>query len=244
MKICFMSDIHGDFPKSLVDKVDIVAIAGDIFPLGIQNDMVKCIVWFTDMFVPWCMALDCEKVLLVAGNHDFMFQKIVQDYYRNSVYRDNKKLIEFRSADIVKERLMFPNKIVYLQDTTFSFNHINFYGTPWCPDLKNWAFYKNHEELEETFNEIPKYTDVLISHAPGYENEMGTSHFTYGTKNFGCKELTDRVLNSNIKLWVAGHVHTGNHEETLMSNGRTTIVNVSLKNEDYNMTFEPKIIEI
>ena len=238
-----MSDMHGDLPV-FDEKVDVVGIAGDIVPLEVQNDTVKSVVWFTRKFVPWAENLNCQKVLLVGGNHDFFLQRIVSDYFKNSTFKDDKDYIESSSAELIKSKLILPKKIVYLQDTVYSFNHVKFYGTPWCPDLQNWAFYKSHSDLEKVFNKIPDDCDVLITHAPGTENDMGTSMWNPGMPMYGCHELTDKVKESNIKLWVAGHVHTGNHKPSLLSNGRTKIVNVSLKDENYKVSFEPLVIEI
>lgn len=237
------SDPHGDLPK-FEERVDVVGIAGDIFPLEIQNDTIKCIVWFTREFVPWAMNLNCNKVLVVGGNHDFAFQRIVNQYFQNSMFKDDKNYIEMCSADLIKEKLMIPKKIIYLQDTEYSYNHVKFYGSPWIPDLQNWAFYKSHDDLKKVFNKIPDDCDVLITHAPGTENDMGTSMWYPGMPMYGCQELTDKVKESNIKIWVAGHIHTGNHKPSLLSNGRTKIANVSLKDENYKVSFEPLVIEI
>ena len=86
---------------------------------------------------------------MVGGNHDHFLQHIVSDYFKNSTFKDDKDYIEFSSAELIKSKLILPKKIVYLQDTVYSFNHVKFYGTPWCPDLQNWAFYKNHADLEK-----------------------------------------------------------------------------------------------
>ena len=243
MKLAFMSDMHGFLPV-FEEKVDVVGIAGDIVPLEVQNDTVKSVVWFTRKFVPWAENLNCQKVLLIGGNHDHFLQHIVSNYFENSTFKDDKDYIESSSAELIKSKLILPKKIVYLQDTVYSFNHVKFYGSPWIPDLKNWAFYKNHADLEKTFSKIPDDCDVLITHAPGTENDMGTSMWNPGMPMYGCEELTEKVKNSNIRLWVAGHVHTGNHKQSLLSNGITQIVNVSLKDENYKVSFEPLVIEL
>ena len=243
LKLCLMSDMHGDLPV-FDEKVDVVGIAGDIVPLEVQNDTVKSIVWFTRKFVPWAESLNCQKVLLVGGNHDRFLQRIVSDCFENITFKDDKDYIEYSSAELIKSKLILPKKIVYLQDTVYFFNHVKFYGTPWCPDLPNWAFYKSSSDLEKVFNKIPDDCDVLITHAPGTENDMGTSMWNPAMPMYGCRELTEKVKRSGIKLWAAGHVHTGNHKVGLLSNGVTQIVNVSLKDEDYRVKFEPLVIEI
>ena len=243
MKISFMSDLHGYLPE-FEEKVDVVAICGDIFPLEIQSDKIKCIVWFTREFVPWAENLDCQKVIFIGGNHDHMFQSIVKDYFRNTTFADDYSYFESISAEMIKSKLMLPKKLVYLQDTEYSFNHVKFYGTPWIPDLQNWAFYKSHEDLEKIFYNIPDDCDVLITHAPGTECDMGTSLWIPCMPMYGCQELNDRVVKTNIKFWAAGHVHTGNHKINVLSNGVTKFANVSLKDENYKVNFEPLIVEL
>lgn len=244
MKIICFSDPHGDLPK-IDDECNVVCVAGDIVPGEIQNDTIKSIVWFNRYFVPWAESIKCDKVIIVAGNHDKFLERITKDYFNNrdrSIYTKSQQ--ELMASEIIKDQLMLPKKIVYLQDSSFCYNHVKFYGTPWCPDLSNWAFYKNHEDLVEAFKKIPDDCDVLITHAPGTENDMGTSMWCPGMPMYGCEELTDRVKQTGIRLWVAGHVHTGNHHEGLLSNGITRIYNVSVKDEYYIVRWEPTIIEI
>ena len=243
MKAAFMSDLHGYLPE-FNEKVDVVCICGDIVPLHIQNDTIKSVVWFTGQFVPWAMNLNCQKVIFVAGNHDHFLERIVKDYFSNTIFSDDKKYQESVASEVIKEKLMLPRKIVYLQDDLYTYNHKTFYGSPWIPDLSMWAFYKNHEDLQEVFKHVPDECDVLVTHAPGIEDNMGTSLWISGMPMYGCKELTDRVNETQIKFWAAGHVHTGNHKEGLLSNGVTRIVNVSLKDEGYDVRFEPYVVEI
>ena len=236
MKIGLMSDLHGYLPK-FTEDVDVVCIAGDIFPLNIQSRYTESIVWFTKYFVPWATKLHCDKVIIIAGNHDFAFQTLGNigsyEYYNG----------EYISLSI-EDKLDLPEKIVYLQDRMYVYKGVRFYGTPWIPDLKNWAFYKNHDDLVDVFKNIPSDCDVLISHTAGTENDMGTSLQIPSLPMYGCKEINDKVINTSIKLWVCGHIHTGNHKVSTLSNGITKIVNVSLKDEDYRVNFEPLVIDI
>ena len=70
MKICAMSDLHGNLIH--IQKCDLCLIAGDVVPLNIQKNRVESIVWFFQDFLPWIKELPCEEVYMVAGNHDFI----------------------------------------------------------------------------------------------------------------------------------------------------------------------------
>ena len=73
MKICGISDMHGQYDFK-VEPCDIVLICGDIVPLEIQVLDSKSEEWFKTFFIPWCTNLPCEKVVFIAGNHDFVLK--------------------------------------------------------------------------------------------------------------------------------------------------------------------------
>lgn len=239
MKACFMSDPHGKLPK--IEKCDILGICGDIFPLQIQNKSFPSAIWFEREFVPWALNVPCEKVILIAGNHDFLFQGLQKLAFKNL---QSEELYEECAQDTIKNQLLLNKKIVYLQDGSYTFNHKKFYGTPWIPDLSSWAYYKPSKGLIEKFKKIPEDCDVLLTHAAGTENNIGVSLDFENKPNYGCKELTKEVLAKKIPYWFCGHIHSGNHEVTTLSNGVTKAANVSILNEDYQMAYEPLYIEL
>ena len=70
MKILAMSDLHGQFPNiNNIKDIDCVFICGDIVPLDIQRKINKSDEWFKNIFIPWCQAIDCKQIYLIAGNH-------------------------------------------------------------------------------------------------------------------------------------------------------------------------------
>ena len=56
------------------------------------------------------------------------------------------------------------------------------------------------------------------------------------------KKRFDLDVNSNIKYLFCGHIHTGLHSEELI--GNTKCYNVSLKDENYKLSFPYKVLEI
>ena len=80
MKICAISDFHGLHMGDIkVPSCDVLCIAGDFVYLETQRDLDKSDKWLTEVFIPWINKLDCNKVIVTPGNHDF----IIEDYYRN-----------------------------------------------------------------------------------------------------------------------------------------------------------------
>jgi Icc-related predicted phosphoesterase len=232
MKICALSDIHGDLPATPI--CDVLIIAGDILPLDIQGNRTESVAWLAGPFQKWCLSRKCKHVILIAGNHDFIFA----DLYRQ--WRGPRQIhdILFKADKNLK--------IHYLQDTHVNIDGKIFYGTPWCPELKNWAFYGDSEQLVEKFSDIPN-CDVLITHCPPKVGTQGVvlqeNNWNIG-RNFGCQELTDAIQLSGKKIdWViSGHIHSGNHEVEKWIG--TNYVNVSIKNEDYYKTYKPFVFEI
>jgi Icc-related predicted phosphoesterase len=226
IKVAAMSDLHGYLPND-VPECDVVCIAGDILPLDVQSDLIKSVSWFLLDFYPWAESLPCDKVIFVAGNHDFMFQWIGTDkgYSGSEVM---KKLFNIHKKD---------TKLVYLQDSSYEYKGKRFYGSPWVADLTNWAFYRNDDELRMIWSMLPKKCDVLITHMPPRTGNYGTvleAGWNNG-KNFGSQILAEEVSWRDIKYHVFGHVHSGQHSDGVICG--TTMANVSLKNEDYKVKY-------
>ena len=249
MKILALSDIHGYLPE-IKEQVDIVIIPGDIVDLYYQNSTNKSIAWFSREFVPWALNLKCDRVIIVAGNHDFFFQRIYENYYKNRVVmyddpHEQRNYIESGAHIVISEELLLPKKIVYLQDSSFRYGGKVFYGTPWCPELRMWAFYKSSSDLEEAFDRIPDGIDVLITHTPGkFVNDTGVSLQRSDRPEFGSSELTKAIdkLTNKPKWWFVGHIHSGNH--TVTNYNGINVVNVSIKDESYDPVYGYNVYEI
>lgn len=243
LKITAISDIHGDLP--IIDPCDVLCICGDIVPLEIQRNYTKSVAWLAGRFVNWCENIECEKVIIIAGNHDFVFQMMYNDYMENcgTPRWSNHKLQYEDFTELVMSNLDFPEKIVYLQDTSYEYNGVTFYGTPHIPVLSNWAFYKSSEGLKESFAEIPDKVDILLTHSPGkFVNDTGVSLQHSNRPEYGSIELTEAIQNKLIRYWFVGHIHSGNHH--LENYNGIQVANVSMKDENYRITYEPLTIEI
>lgn len=249
-----MSDMHGDLPV-IDESCDVVCICGDIVPLYMQRNIPQSVKWLKECFRNWCINLDCKKVVFIAGNHDFVFEVIHKDWLEARTPKDpnephwrkvdapvddcsNMSLGEYMSTV-----LEFPEKIVYLQDSMIEIDGKTFYGTPYIPELSGWAFYRPSDKLDELFRLIPEKLDVLLTHSPGkFVNDTGVSLDYTSRPEYGSAELTKNVQDKEIGLWLCGHVHSGNHK--VEKYGDITTANVSIKNERYEVRYEPLVIEI
>ena len=233
MKIIAISDLHGYLPE--LPECDLVCICGDIVPLPYQRDLVKSISWFLLSFLPWTDNLKCDKVIFIAGNHDFFLEELGPKHF-NDDWEVKERLLTCRRDT---------SKLIYLCDSYYTYKGNVIYGTPWCPDLKHWAFYGDYKKLNDKFSLIYPNCDILLTHCPPKVKDcgvvLGEESFNTG-KNYGCQELTNAITNLRPKWCFCGHVHSGDHDITEFNN--TKIVNVSLKNEDYQVAYKPFIFEL
>lgn len=227
MKVVALSDLHGYLPDpKKFPECDVVCICGDIVPLEYQTSLVQSVAWFGLEFVPWTDTLPCKKVIFIAGNHDFFLEELGKGKTPSKVL-----------GSLLPGNNKGQHKIVYLCDNSIEFEGKVFYGTPWCPELYRWAFYKSSEDLTKAFENIPKKpVDVFMSHAPAAMGLVGHVLENNIMANYGCVELAN-VLEErpNVRYAICGHVHSGMHRPEQI--GPTTYVNVSIKDESYRPTY-------
>ena len=93
MKLVVLSDIHGDLPE-ITTECDVVCICGDIVPLYYQSSFTKSVEWLKTDFKNWCIDLPCEKVIIIAGNHDFVFERLYVDLVNDTKTNVSKDICQ------------------------------------------------------------------------------------------------------------------------------------------------------
>ena len=212
MIITAISDMHGNLVD--IPKCDVLCICGDIVGLNDQRSMDASKHWFENRFVNWINKIPCDKVLVIPGNHDFYIEKCHMNYdgFNSALLRD----IELKTND----------KLKFIIDKTFTYEGINFYGTPWINPIRSrsyWAFNPDqyYDNLLETkFSEIPIDTDVLLSHDNPYNNETLSKY------------------SMNAKYHFYGHWHEG------VTSEKRNRYNCSLLNDSYYLKYKPVIVNI
>ena len=231
MKICAFSDIHGNINFN-VEECEVVFICGDIIPLMIQRDLDNSYKWLSDKFLPWINSFPCKKVFVIAGNHDFIFEKnptVSIGLFEQKQYRD---------------------KIIFLNNENYRYTAQNgvtykIFGTPWCHQFGNWAFMDSDEELIKKYDNIDVMTDILISHDTPYgacDQCLGFNNEEDRNLHRGNKVLRQIIKEAKPKYVFCGHLHTGNHDAEYIED--TKVINVSLLDEGYEMIYKPLIMEI
>lgn len=228
MLICALSDLHGVLP--IIEPCELVIIAGDIVPLAIQRNYIKSEDWFYTIFSDWIKQLPCDKVIIVAGNHDFYLEKCPMP----AIY-----IAEWTKS-----------KCVYLKDTLYHYISIEgkeykIYGTPWCHKFGDWAFMVNDNTLEHIYNAIPEDLDILITHDTPKIGNLGLlppSKWSSDWLDAGNIPLALTITVTQPSLVFCGHLHQC--KEKYYKYYNTEIYNVSILDNQYRNVYEPTYINI
>lgn len=181
MKICCVSDLHGNLPR--IPDCDGLFIAGDLVPTRMHEPR-SARSWLDTNFRGWLRSLGERgiEVVGIAGNHDFVFEL---DYHH----------------------FVDPLPWTYLQeDLCVVHGSVKVYGLPHQPFFCNWAFNLSESQLAEKWTKIPP-VDVLIVHGPPH----GVGDLVPGnpSRHVGSTTLRTWVENEKPRLVVTGHIHAG-----------------------------------
>jgi len=217
MKLVITSDCHGHLDLGKLPEGDLLIIAGDLLPNkhGDRNRDARYQLDELLAFDAACSKLAFDRILLIAGNHDWVFE-------RNKHARDALK------------------NITYLEDEALEIEGVKVYGSPHQPEFFDWAFNlpRNGPELAGYWKRIPHDTDVLITHGPPY----GILDRPFGRGDHaGCELLLERVRQIKPRLHAFGHIHGGYGRATI---GETTYVNACLCDEAYRPVNPPHVIDL
>ena len=196
-----VSDLHGTLPT--IPPCDLLLIAGDVCPVT-NHDLDYQENWLRFDFRDWLAGLPARKTVLIAGNHDFVFEK------RTNVLPTN-----------------YP--ATYLQDSGITWEGFKIWGTPWQPWFFDWAFNLDEPGLKRKWDLIPADTDILVVHGPPHGLGDGVPE-RQGMRHTGSPSLLQRIEQISPKLVVFGHIHEGRGQWLI---GRTVLANVTILDERY-----------
>ena len=229
MKICAISDIHGQFEGLQIQPVDILFICGDIVPLRMQRNIPQSLSWFKKEFIPWCQHQPVDQIYMVGGNHDFALEQSKQKI-KKFLLGTNITILYNESAEYLDEE---SGKIYTI------------WGSPLCHIFGNWAFMHSPEYELEQFEKIPENLDFLITHDAAYGRSdviLDKSVWWADGSHIGNPELAEVLKSKHPKYHFFGHLHTCDHN--LIDYTGTQTACVSLLNEQYNKVYEPLYLEI
>lgn len=215
MKIVAISDTHGKHRNLVLPEGDILIHAGDVSSMGKESEIKDFLNWFSKT--------DFTYKIMIAGNHDFYFEKI----------GDNAKVLEE----------LIPANVIYLNDSVVEIENLGqktlrIWGSPIQPWFFNWAFNRNRgEDIKRHWDKIPQNTDMLITHGPAY----GILDKTTRNESVGCEDLLEKVKEVKPIFHICGHIHEA---YGYIKQSGTEFINASVLDENYNLRNKPIVFEI
>lgn len=210
MRLVCISDTHNAHRSLQLPEGDVLIHAGDATGQGLSAEVERFLDWFAVQPHP--------HKLLIAGNHDWLFQ---------------------RHPDQAAQMLEARPAITYLQDSGVEIEGVRFWGSPWQPWFFDWAFNlpRNGADLREAWSRIPLGTDVLITHGPPH----GMRDQVHEGEHLGCEELRIRLGAIRPRVHVFGHIHDA---YGVTQSARTTFVNACSCDESYRLLHKPVVLDL
>ena len=116
-------------------------------------------------FNGWLKSLPHQHKIVIAGNHDLCFESSPA-----------------KAIPLLED-------CIYLQASSVVIEGKLFYGSPWQPRFRDWAFNLDRgEDLAEKWALIPTNTDILITHCP----PSGILDRSQSGESLGCSDLSKR----------------------------------------------------
>jgi Icc-related predicted phosphoesterase len=184
-----MADTHGRHRELTVPDADVLIHAGDLTGRGTRKQVEEALAWLK--------SLPHRHKVLVAGNHDFL-------------YENEPELAQALTREA---------GIVYLRDSEVTVEGLRIWGSPWQPRFFDWAFNLDRgEPLDENWRLIPAGIDVLVTHGP----PQGYGDRTYDGSRVGCERLLVHLERVKPRVHLFGHIHEDKGEWQV---GPTRVIN-------------------
>lgn len=210
MRLVCLSDTHNRTAGLAVPEGDLLLHAGDLTGSGSEEEVEQAASWLASLPHP-------HKVV-VAGNHDWLFQ---------------------REPAKAQALLAQVPGLVYLEDRCATVAGLRIHGSPWQPWFFDWAFNlpRDGAELEQVWARVEADVDVLLTHSPPH----GIRDATEDGRHVGCERLRAALARLRPRLHVFGHIHEAAGRERV---GETEHVNAAVLDARYRRRFPPTVIEL
>jgi len=215
LQIVALSDSHNATKRVEIPDGDILIHAGDFSFQGKSLEIQDFIEWLKDQ--------PHKHKLWIAGNHEWG----IEDYPSNANVIDNE------------------TNSTYIHDKVIEIEGLKFLGCNFTPEFNNWAFNLTERQSKIYWENAPE-ADVVVCHGPPHTIlDSVTPEYKY-KRPLGCKHFLSYIERVKPKVAIFGHIHGGFGHETIKWNddSETECFNVSVMNEQYQLTNPVTIIEI
>lgn len=210
MRLVCISDTHMAHKGFSIPDGDVLIHAGDATSTGTSDEVARFLAWFASQ--------PHRHKILIAGNHDWLFQ---------------------RFPDMSDQLLAKNPGITYLEDSGTEIEGVKFWGSPWQPWFLDWAFNlpRKGVRLREVWNQIPLDTDVLITHGPPF----GIRDQVHGGEHLGCEEMKIRLAAVKPHVHIFGHIHDS---YGVAQSKTTAYINACTSTEAYRALNRPIVVDL
>jgi predicted phosphodiesterase len=209
MRVVFLADTH-NYEVANVPDGDLVVHCGDATDTGTLPEI--------NAFLEWYATLPHKHKILVAGNHDWLFER----------------------QPLLAKQMCWERDITYLEDQGRRIEGLQIYGTPWVPVFCDWAFNLDEMDREDKFQHIPGGLDLLITHGPPHGIRDETT-YDFKLRNIGCRMLRERVDRARPRVHAFGHCHAGYGQQQI---GPTNFINAAIRNRNFMPLNPPTVIDL
>jgi len=210
IKIDMISDTHLAQPE--LKGGDILIHAGDMTFRGRDYEVEEQLTWLNDQ--------DYSHIIMIAGNHDFMFENDPE-----------------QAKEMLEE---FGKNIIYLEDSSVEVEGLKIWGSPYTPWFHDWAFNLSEACLKKQWNDIPKDTDILVTHGPprGILDQVTARYSDNQGEHVGCKYLLEKIKEIKPLIHLFGHIHEG-YGIKMPTDLETIFINASIMDVNYRPVNKP-----
>jgi Icc-related predicted phosphoesterase len=167
-----LADTHGFHEKLVVPDGDVLIHAGDLTQRGTAPQL--------EAVRDWLRRLPHAHKVVVAGNHDFLFEDEPE-----------------------RARALFAD-FTYLEDAEAQVAGLRVWGSPWQPWFHQWAFNLHRgPPIEAKWRRIPSGLDVLVTHGP----PAGYGDRCFDGREVGCEDLLRHLRRARPRFHLFGHIH-------------------------------------
>ncbi|CAL5970923.1 Conserved_hypothetical protein [Hexamita inflata] len=208
-----ISDMHGEYNRLNLPGGDLLICAGDFLYSG---DNYQTSVNDGLIFCQWLNNQRYLVKILVAGNHDLVFEK-------NEVQ--------------IRQFLQQYPTIRYLVHETINIEingiKLQIFGSPYYeyhPSKVPQAFINDTDLRNRILSNIPQNTDIVITHGPSY----GMCDQNYKDISCGSQQLKQALEQIKPKLHIFGHIHEANG---IMSSRNTHHINAAIMSVGFSRDY-------
>ncbi|OAQ96718.1 hypothetical protein LLEC1_06356 [Akanthomyces lecanii] len=214
IRVVCISDTHNTRPR--VPDGDVLIHAGDLTENGSFAEVQQELAWLA--------SLPHRFKILVAGNHDVLFDESFLQKYPGRCYGQKQTKDDLFWGDVI----YLQDEMVTLefsarehesgtQDEQSSSRNLTVFGSPWTPKYGISAFQyhpNNHQHWETILGSLAQRPDIMVTHGPP-RHHLDRRDFHQA----GCPHLAQEVRRIRPRLCVFGHIHAAYGREHVLFDG-------------------------